>query len=179
MYEQQKLEEASYFYTQMLVNVGDFDVFKYNLSAFMSSARSVLQYALSEAQTKTDGQNWYDNEMSQNEVLKFFKDKRDTEIHHEPVRLSRRFFIAVGGTLGLSSAISIRTKETNGNFIERYSSPQEPLVSMPPETPREFTYDLRFADGSEIDDVLTLSQRYLQDLRDFVKDGIEQRFLTS
>ena len=55
MYEQEKLGEANYFYSRMLSEAVDRDAFIFNLSAFLSSARSVLQYAFKEAQTKSGG----------------------------------------------------------------------------------------------------------------------------
>lgn len=50
MFEQEKLKEAKYFYSRMKEERGqeDRESFKYNLSAFLSVARSVLQYALKE-----------------------------------------------------------------------------------------------------------------------------------
>ncbi len=64
MYERDKIIEAEYFYTRMKQEQKDRDAFRYNLSAFLSAARSVLQYALKEAETRTGGQQWYDNQVS-------------------------------------------------------------------------------------------------------------------
>jgi len=75
MYELDKIEEAQYFYSQMLKEASDRDHFKHNLSAFLTAGRSVLQYALEEAQGKKKGQSWYDSQLSQNAVVKFFSVK--------------------------------------------------------------------------------------------------------
>jgi hypothetical protein len=66
MYELDKIQEAEYFYDQMKVNEEKADVFKYNLSAFLSAARSALQFALKEAETKSGGIQWYDSVMTGN-----------------------------------------------------------------------------------------------------------------
>lgn len=55
--ERSKLAEARYFYSRMRKEVDDREAFTCNLSAFLAAARSVLQYALKEAKTKTGGQN--------------------------------------------------------------------------------------------------------------------------
>src|SRR5207249_2882101 len=60
MHEEGKLQEASHFLGQMRSSLEDPEVFRYNLSAFLSAGRSVAQYALKEAQTKPGGQVWYD-----------------------------------------------------------------------------------------------------------------------
>ncbi len=54
MYEKDKIIEAEYFYSRMSQEQNDRDAFRHNLSAFLSAARSVLQYALKEAETNTN-----------------------------------------------------------------------------------------------------------------------------
>jgi hypothetical protein len=88
MREAEKIEEAEFFYAH-LVNVeksrsANPDTFKFFLSAFLSAARSVLQYAHREAVGKPGGRGWYKGAVS-SVVLQYFKDKRDDNIHVEPV----------------------------------------------------------------------------------------------
>ncbi len=54
MHEKDKIIEAEYFYSRMKQEQHDRDAFRHNLSAFLSAARSVLQYALKEAETNTN-----------------------------------------------------------------------------------------------------------------------------
>ncbi len=56
VHEATKIREAEYFLGQMLCTQNQLQHFTYNLSAFLSAARSVLQYALAEAKTKPNGQ---------------------------------------------------------------------------------------------------------------------------
>ena len=51
--------------------------FQYELSAFLSAARSILQYSLKEAQHKSGGQKWYDDYIAGSAILVFFKDKSE------------------------------------------------------------------------------------------------------
>ena len=64
MSESQKIREAEYFLAQMDRERENAEHFGHNLSAFLSSARSVLQYALEEAKPKPGGLAWYDGTMS-------------------------------------------------------------------------------------------------------------------
>jgi hypothetical protein len=64
MNESGKIREAEYFLAQMDRERENAEHFGYNLSALLSSARSVLQYALEEANLKPGGQAWYDLKMT-------------------------------------------------------------------------------------------------------------------
>jgi hypothetical protein len=72
MHEQAKITEAEYFYGLMIASE---EHFSHHLSAFLSSARSCLQYALAEAQQKR-AQPWYEGQVSQSAVVQFLRDKR-------------------------------------------------------------------------------------------------------
>jgi hypothetical protein len=76
-HEKRKLAEARYFYSLMRQEVNDREKFTFNLSAFLSAARSVLLYALETPKNKNGGQQWYDNHIAASSVLSFFRDKRD------------------------------------------------------------------------------------------------------
>jgi hypothetical protein len=88
-------------------SIDDPEAFQYELSAFLSAARSVLQYALEEAKQKPNGQRWYEAQVSGNAVLKFFKDKRDLNIHAESVRPSRHIAVAITEHITFSESIRI------------------------------------------------------------------------
>ena len=60
MHEQEKIKEAEYFFGRMAAEAEQRDNFKYELSAFLSAARSVLLYACKEAEVKPGGKKWYD-----------------------------------------------------------------------------------------------------------------------
>ncbi|MBU1180527.1 hypothetical protein KJ885_06295 [Patescibacteria group bacterium] len=73
MDEKKKLGEAKYFFKLMSRNKKNKEKFLYNVSAFLTAARSILQYSLEEAKNKSNGQFWYDNYISRNIILQFFK----------------------------------------------------------------------------------------------------------
>src|SRR5437773_12276081 len=70
MFEQDKLDEAQYFLGH-LRGLREPRHFQYELSAFLTAARTALQYALDEARTKPGGQHWYDTQVSAKAVIKF------------------------------------------------------------------------------------------------------------
>ena len=64
MYEHEKLKEARYFVQRMETSVDDSELFQYDLSAFLSAARSVLRYALEEATKKPNERQWENQPVS-------------------------------------------------------------------------------------------------------------------
>lgn len=166
MHEQEKLLEAKYFAEHMEASVDDPQAFHfpYEWSAFLSAARSVLQYALDEArqkdeaQQKSNGQSWYESRVSNNALLGFFKCKRDVNIHREPVRPLKDISVFDTLRIGIEDGTTEMPK---------------PIETSPP---AEFRYRLEDSPGSE--DVLELSQQYLAALDRFVRDGIEGGYIS-
>src|SRR5438552_9993699 len=86
MYESEKLDEAEYFLQQMAKCQSDHLPHRYNLSAFLSAGRSVLQFAREEARSRPGGQAWYDSQVTDNPIVRFFAERRNWSTHTEPVR---------------------------------------------------------------------------------------------
>ena len=62
MHEDLKIAEAQHFLQELIRSARrDPAVSRYSVSAFLSAARSALQYALEEAKCKPGGQSWYDS----------------------------------------------------------------------------------------------------------------------
>lgn len=173
MHEREKLREAKYFYSRMREEQLNVEYFKHNLSAFLSSARSVLQYALSEAQRKRR-QSWYDECISNSTILTFFKDTRDINIHIEPIISKAQHKLEYTLSLSPSLLTTLSAKGAKGNIIQQSfsdepeSKPKEPAV-------QEITYT--FADWKGSEDVLTLCQKYIQELEHVVSDGIKENVI--
>jgi hypothetical protein len=61
MHEDLKIAEAQHFLQELIRSAPrDPVVTRYSVSAFLSAARSALQYALEEAKCKQAGQSWYE-----------------------------------------------------------------------------------------------------------------------
>jgi hypothetical protein len=70
MNERYKIGEARFFLARMKESISDRVAFRYYLSAFLSAARSVLQYAKEESRSK-GRQEWYDETVAGNDVLSY------------------------------------------------------------------------------------------------------------
>ncbi len=114
MHEQQKIDEAGYFLNRMQVVTNEPAAFRHEFSAFLSAARSALQYALAEAETKPRGQHWFDTQVATRPFIRFFKDKRDTNIHEKPVPPVTNADIGVHEHLGISEQVTIQVVRDDG-----------------------------------------------------------------
>ena len=177
MHEQSKLNEAKYFYSRMLSETGNRENLLFDLSAFLSAARSVLQYALKEAQTKSGGQQWYNGQVTSSDVLKFFRTKRNVNVHTEPIQVSQHISIHLSDIVHFSESIHIKNSDQTDKLIGEYSS--EPSQPPPtPDIPPIVSYRFTFPDWNGREDVLQLCEMYLEELQRVVTDGQSKGFLT-
>ena len=184
MNKKAKIKEAKYFLARMKEEQDNREHFVHSLSAFLSAARSVLQYALNEVDPKENpsakpgAKMWYDNLMSVSSTLKFFKRKRDFNIHVEPVHPSAHFQVTLTEKAGISESFSIVHRDKDGKIISKYSS--EPPKPKPekPETSVEHEVRYKFSDWTGDEDVITLCEKYIQELEKAVKDGVSKGFIT-
>lgn len=177
MHELEKLKEAGYFARCMEATINDPEAFQFKLSAFLSAARSVLQYAFEEAKQKPNGERWYEAQVSGNSVLKFFKDKRDLNIHTEPIRPSRH--ISVSDTAHVSISESIRIEITRGDrTTEIREHKEEPPKPSPIASSTEVEIRYILTDWPGPEDAIQLSRQYLTALEAFVKVGTSGGFIS-
>ncbi len=177
MNENKKIQEAEYFLSLMFEK-NERVFFTYNLSAFLTAARSVLQYALKESETKPNGKSWYDSAIQSRPVVKFFKDKRDINIHAEPINPSAEINIGMNDTISLSDEVFITLTDKDGNIVdERKVPPSQPTRKIESSQPIvNFRFVFRDWRGNE--DVVDLSQQYIQELKDIINDGVARGFIT-
>ncbi len=175
MHEDSKLKEAHYFCSQMLAKLDDRQEFLFNLSAFLSAARSVLQYALKEAKSKDRGKEWYNGHIGSSRTLSFFKHKRDINVHIEPVTVSQHTLIEM--TLHISESFSLKVIHPDGNIVSEYhSEPEAP--PRPAHIPPKISHRFTFPDWEGKEDVPGLCQAYFAELERVVADGQAKGFLT-
>lgn len=178
MYERKKFTEMKHFYSKMIDEQEHREIFEYNLSAFLSSARSILQYALLEAETKPGGKWWYDNRISSSLILRFFKDKRDINIHKEPIHLLVYFKKIIEGMLRLSGSLSLIAYDKEGNIKQQYSSDKPEPTQKESQTSAVKEIKYKFNNWGGREDVLTLCQSCIQELENVIKDGVNKGFIT-
>jgi hypothetical protein len=177
MHEQEKLDEARHFLEGMTRSIEDPVAFRFELSAFLSAARSVLQYAREEAITRTGGQAWFDAHMRRDRVLNFFKDKRDVSVHVRPVVPAATINVTASDVIQFSEAFLLRVFDDEGNLISEKGSGSPappPVVSPPSSVSRVYN----FPDWSGQEDVLQLCRGYMSALEGVVSDGHSRGFVT-
>ena len=178
MHEIKKFREAEYFYSKMIEEQEHRENFTYNLSAFLSSARSVLQYTLKEAKTKSGGGQWYNNLILTSSVLKFFRDKRDINIHTEPIQPLAHYKSEFTVNIHLSASVSVTVTDKDGNIKQQYSSGEPKPIPKDSETPEVMEIKYKFDDWVGSEDVLTLCKMYIQELENVIKNGVNKGFIT-
>ena len=176
MRELDKIQEAEHFYSQMVKEKENKDSFKFNLSAFLSSARSVLQYALKEVLTKDGGKEWYFFQIYKNKIVKYLGNKRNINIHKEPVSFRRGYVIHTSETIYIGDSVSMVVKDRDGNIKSESHTKLQPVKSAIDRGLIESKYSFDDWPGSE--DIFLICQEYLKELREIIKDGRKRRFLT-
>jgi hypothetical protein len=189
MYEDEKIRSAKFFLDLLHATPNDPNEFIHFLSAFLSAARSVTQYALKEASTAPPsgtpaaGQRWYEGLITDPKyaVLKFLKDERDKDIHVGPVVPRKTISVTAHHVLHISGSADVRV-----NFVDEEGKPVElaqprectPPSPKPAPPPTIATYKYNFAGWAGPEDVLTLCDACYTQLLEFAKDGRDKKFLT-
>lgn len=151
--------------------------FTYNLSAFLTAARSVIQYALKESETKPNGKSWYDSAVQSRPVVKFFKDKRDINIHAEPINPSAEINIGINDAITLSDEVFITLTDKDGNVVAEERVPRsQPTREIQSNEP-VVNYRFIFRDWSGSEDVVALSRQYIKELNEIISDGVARGFI--
>lgn len=184
MNEREKVEEAKYFYSRMIEEYENREHFRYNLSAFLSAARSVLQYAEKEAdpgknpKAKPGAKAWYDNCMENRPVLQFFRDKRDFNIHISPIEPRADIDIVITEAVSVSESIVVVLRDKDGKIKSQFSSEEPKPKPKRPKSSVESKTTFRFDDWTGDEDVLTLCERYIKELEKVVNEGVSKEFIT-
>ena len=144
--------------------------FHFELSAFLSSARSVLQYANEEARTKQNGTSWYVNYVTGHSVLKFFKDKRDINIHAEPVKTHKHMEVTDYIDFQISESVHIEVTKEDGTKEVRESTDKPPKKAGK-HLKTTYKESYFFTDWSGHENVIELCDKYVDELEKFIKDG--------
>jgi hypothetical protein len=171
--QEQKLMEAEYFFSQMVesFNKDLLDSFTYNLSAFLSAARSIFQYTHDRA--KTVGRvNDYNNLIATRPILRYFKEKRDVNIHVQPVKPVQQVTMSVHCSIRIRENVDIQVIEPDGRISLdlTHESPASTEAEKPLPGPT-ISRQYRFEDWDDDEDVMKLSEQYLQNLRAFIQEA--------
>jgi hypothetical protein len=175
--EDAKLQEARYFLRRMDEEIADPEIFRYHVSAFLSAARSVCQYACKEASASGSGAKWYQAYVTGNHLLSFFKTERDLNIHTRPVALGGNVDVYAADSARLSDQATATTFDAQGELTQTASSlPEDPDPVGEPPLHLVFRYE--FADCHDPDEVPLLCRRYLATVEALVVEGRRLHFVS-
>ncbi|TET68168.1 MAG: hypothetical protein E3J56_11730 [Candidatus Aminicenantes bacterium] len=179
MNKKSKIKEAEYFLVRMKAEQDNKEQFEFNLSAFLSAARSVLQYAFEEVKkARTREMKWYENSVSGSPIIGFSKDKRDNNIHIEPVKPQADYSHEASAVIEFSGSSEDEVRDKNGKVVAQGSSEKPTKKSEKPKTSAVDEVKYKFRDWPGNEDVLTLCERYIQELEKVVQDGVSKGYIT-
>jgi hypothetical protein len=176
--EEAKFREAAYFLGTMKSSIHDRTAFVYNFSAFITAARSVVQYALDECPKNTPARTWYDTYISNTDMIRYFKDKRDINIHEEPVVPSAAYHVCSTIPLSISGtcSVSVLARDNYGNLVEKETAAshaaEEAIARPVPPPPVGSTESVRyFLPDRNTENLVDLGERYINELIAFLAAG--------
>jgi hypothetical protein len=172
---QEKLLEAEYFLKQMKEVRADRAAFKYNLSAFLSAARSVTFYMQKEFARVLGFDEWYKAEqekMQRDPGMRFFVEARNLTLkqQHVPTRADIR--VEITDSIGVSDSIGTVVKRDDGTEERMDSERTEATSSTQPQrSDTKVEWRWYFADpppGYGDQEVITLCAAYVSTLEALV-----------
>lgn len=173
-----KLEEAKYFFNQMKNNIKNRQALEYNLSAFLSSARSILYFMEKEFKNE----NWFANitnkfnsYLKKDVNFKYFKEKRNLTIHEKPVIPAVE--LSAEDTIKITDNMTIDVVDKNGNIIAKLTPTSKPddkgLIKTKDEKNQQPQVFWIFDDRPD-EDLFELCNQYLIKLEELVIDCEKQ-----
>lgn len=168
-----KLDEAKYFLEQMKLSIKDRRVFKYNLSAFLSSARSVTFILQKEYARNSKFKEWYGKkqiEMRKDELLNFFVRKRNYVVKKGPLETRAEVSVKVYESIIVSDNVTVALKKHDGTEEIVYQTAESEVKSKqkPKETEIEYRWFFEDYPGK---DVVALCEEYLEKLTEIMEEA--------
>ena len=179
MKEQEKLGEAEYFYQRMVAEQNNQTYFKYNLSAFISAARSVLEYAGEEINSiknraaREAMKAWYRKKVTPDGILYFIGGERIRNFHHFPVNPRVNITLQPDDCISALTSVHI---PLNGQIQAGTTLPLAAVrekLKPPPLLPK-----YKFTGWQGIEDVPTLCRKCLGELGLFIKEGMSLGYIS-
>ncbi len=170
-----KLKEAKYFLERMGQCQSDRNAFRYNLSAFLSAARSVTLFMQTEFNHAVGFNDWYStkqHDMATDKVMKLMNEKRTVTVHQEPVRPHAHVNASFSEPIGIGESVSVVLTRADGTIERRESEPAEPITPTQSKATTEWRW---FFDEFPEKDIVSLCQEHIKRLNDLVAE-CELRF---
>jgi hypothetical protein len=161
----------------MKKEVANREPFKYNLSAFLSAARSVTFVMQTEFNDVSEFLEWYkekQSQMSEDRLMRFMKEKRNIALKQETIDPRGHIDVTVKSNITITEHVVAVLTHKNST-VERIEHKQPPPPPSTSET--EVKYQWFFEDISD-KDIITLSQEYVDKLESLVQE-CEDKFASN
>jgi len=173
----EKLLEAEYFLDRIIEEQSKRDFFQYNLSAFLSAARSIT-YFMQNEYCKTKGFDmWYANKQAHvlaDKTMKFLNNKRVMTIHQKPVKPAAHVTVTASAKIGINVSASAIVTRADGTIEKLGSEGKSKPTSTPAKTEATIEWQWYFHELKG-KDVVTICREYLDKLETLVEE-CESRF---
>jgi hypothetical protein len=170
-----KLEEAEYFLNlmQMKLNQESIEEFKYMLSAFLSAARSILQYTEKYAENNKRS-NDYRLLLNGKFTFRYFKHKRDFNVHTAPILTVKKFYLTV--KLRIKVRVQVNPSQVKHHadgtieIIKDCPPIEKPIPTESLSNPSVTTnkISIYFKDRKSNKEIMKLCHQYIADLKTFI-----------
>lgn len=171
MHVQEKMGEAHYFFEKikLYAEAEDRNGIVYNISAFLCSSRSILQYIHRSVKNNKDSKIWYEKIVNRHAIIKQFRDLRDTSIHERQIKIPAIHYASIGSCTGLSEETH-PISNTKNEILEQNkpNTPNENNTSLSREGELKTEYYFERAGNGK--DIITLCDEYLDVLISIVSE---------
>lgn len=169
-----KLNEARHFLGQIKKSLDNPEILGFNLSAFVSAARSVTYIMQREFKENFYFEKWYratQEKMKEDSIYEFFNSLRVYTIHIGSIKKYRHIAVQINEPpVSVSASVSVKVIR-NGKLIQQSTSPltnsspsrKPSIVGSTQETMMHF-------EGRPQDDGIELCENYLKKLEKIVKE---------
>jgi hypothetical protein len=166
----EKLLEAKFFLERMIEKESERDAFKFNLSAFLSAARSVTLIMQTEFDKVPGFKEWYadkQTKMQDDTEMKLLNNKRVMTIHQKPVRPSAQINATLTEQIVFSDSASIVVTHANGTVEQQESEPEPKRVPAKSEATVEWRW---YFEELPEKDVVTICNKHIGKLAVLVEE---------
>jgi hypothetical protein len=158
----EKLDEAKYFLEQIKSNIENDRALKHNLSAFLSSARSITFVLQNEYSDNPNFGTWYakkQEEMRNDNLLSFFVNKRNYVVKENSITPIKQRIITISDVGTAYESVTVMKKNPDGTEVVSQSTEQIAGAHIKPKD-TEVEVKWFFEDYPD-KDIITLCEDYL------------------
>jgi hypothetical protein len=111
-------------------------------------------------------------------VLRYFKEKRDINIHVGPLNLPATYDVRLHETIHVTETLTIKVTRADGSVEAEFTTPPEPPTPGPAALPADSVTLTYYFDDWRPDSVVAVSQQYLGEIEALLSEGMAAGYFT-